>query len=339
MLRFRQSSENLRPNLLDVLSGTSSPEQVNALVRVSHAMAVTLLRLKRNSGLALVAQGISESDLAYDCIADLFRRDDGGMYIGLRAFFDGLDLADADDAEVLVYLRRLVSSAVNQGIFRMYNEVDPTLGKILRNIKLSIQGLRNFREMEVFGEPCIVPILCDPLDDRLPMDREELTRRLVVAVRGSERTPEMLAALSHLLRRQDEFTRVVPLITVALSIRDVYARKRLSPPVSAESSDHTANEELIAAVEKACSNVKTRWEVKYVGKGKIAPAMFESYFLAIREYLMVKLNGGGTEMSLSASLRKVAPQIDDAEYRRRHRARLEYLARIVQKQTAKEVQR
>jgi hypothetical protein len=339
MSRFRQSTENLRADLLAVLSGSPSPAQLKALVRTSHALALMLLRMKRSSGLARVSQGISESDLAYDCVADLFRRDEDGAFVGLRAYFGSLDLAGADDARVLVYLRRLVSSAVNQGIFRVYNEIDPTLGKILRNMKLSIQGLKNFTEVEVFGEPCISPILCDPLDDRLPFDRDELVRRLVVAVRGTEKTPEMLAALSHLLRRQDEFSRVVPLIVVALSFRDVYARKSIQPPVSSESDAQVTGEEVVSAVEKACSNVRAQTEVKYVGKGKISPDLFETYFAAIQEYLRIKLDGGGAEMSLFASLNRVAPHIGDAEYRLRHRARLEYLARIVQEQTLRQLER
>jgi hypothetical protein len=331
MTRSPHSAVGLRTSVLSVISERPTPVQIDSLVRTSHAIALMLIRAKQSRGLVLVSQGITDSDLAYDCIADLFRKDAEGVYTGLRAYFSSIDLDAADDPEILVYLRRLVSSAVNQGLFRVFNEIDPALGKIIRNIKLSVQGLRNFTESEIFGEPCITPILCDPLEERGHFDREELLRRLLTSVRGCEKVPEMLGALSNILRHQDEFSRYVPIVVVALAFKDVYQTKRLMPLVSVEVDAGLGDHDAVWAIDTACSDIKARVSSKYLRSGKVSVGLVDSYIMAVKAYLLNKLDGDDDGVTLYSSLNTVLVQMNRREYQRRHRARLEYLARIVRK--------
>jgi hypothetical protein len=323
--------DGLRKTVQSVIADSPTAAQVNTLVQSAHAIALMLIRSKQSRGLVLVSQGISDSDLAYDCIADLFRKNSEGVYAGLRAYFTSIDLDAADDPEVLVYLRRLVSSAVNQGLFRVFNEIDPALGKIIRNIKLSVQGLRNFTETEVFGELCITPILCDPLNELNQFDREELMRRLLTSVRGCEKVPEMLAALSNLVRRQHEFSRNVPIVVVALAIKDVYQTKRLMSPVSVDADAILGDHDAVWVIDTACSDIKARVSSKYLRSGKVSDGLVDSYFLAVKAYLLNKLDGNDDDVTLFSSLNTVLIQMNRREYQRRHRARLEYLARMVRR--------
>ena len=282
------------------------------------------IRTKQSAGLLLNLQGISDSDFAYDCIADLFRRDAEGAYFRLRAYFGSIDLETADDPEILVYLRRLASSAVNQGVFRAFNDCDPALGKIIRSIKISVQTLRNFTETEVFGESCIAPISCDHLEQLDLFDRTEVARQLSPTVRGNEKVPEMLAALSNVLRCQSTFSRNIPIVTAALAFRDVYLTKRLPFPVSLEMESELGIQDVVWATERACANVKAHVMSKYVGRGKVSAELFDSYFCAIREYLLNHVNGNGNGETLYSSLKTGLVQMTPEEYKRKHRSRLEY---------------
>ena len=69
----------------------------------------------------------SYRDLAYDCIAELFLQDDDGVPKVLRTYFNGLNVQELDEAEILIHLRRLIVARVNQELFRIFGEIDPSL--------------------------------------------------------------------------------------------------------------------------------------------------------------------------------------------------------------------
>jgi len=128
---------NLRENITAVMSGLHTRAQLNGFVSACHALALAFLRSKRSVGLLADAEGLKLPDLAYDCIADLFQKSESGDFVRIRAYFGGLDIDRVTDEELLTYLRRLVFSLVNQGVFRLYHEVDPPSAKS--------SGTSNFR--------------------------------------------------------------------------------------------------------------------------------------------------------------------------------------------------
>jgi hypothetical protein len=291
-----------------------------------------MLTRKRHVQLLLDKHGISLDDFAYDCIADLFRRSIDGSFAGVQAYFSSIDFSSADDAELLVHMRRLVSSAVNQRIFGALNEIDPSLGKIIRNIKLSIHSLRTFTETETFGEAGIVPVLCDPLEHLQQYDRRELAEEIAAYARGNEKMPGLLAALANVLRHQRRYSRSVPIVVVALAFRDVYECKQLPGPHSACIHIEPDMMEIALAVDKACALVKGRVKAKYVSSGKVSNLLLDSYLEAIGCYFKAKLDGDVSKATLQNTLQQVIGKVDLAEYQRVHRSRLEYLARQVQKE-------
>ncbi len=132
------------------------------VIAVCHAIACAFLKNTIIDGSTKqVYLGIQRNDVAYDCIADLFQKDEKGNYVKLQAFFNSLNIQSLSNQEILSHLRRIVSSRVNQGLFRIYQEAYPSLGKIIRNIKVSIQVVNNFNETERFGEIYISPIHCN----------------------------------------------------------------------------------------------------------------------------------------------------------------------------------
>ncbi|MBI5473448.1 MAG: hypothetical protein HY961_13980, partial [Ignavibacteriae bacterium] len=169
MSAHAKSLSGLRENLSAILEGSHTRTQLHTFVHHCNAIALTLIQSRIASGSIHVRRfGLEPCDIAFDAIADLFREDDHGNLVQINAYFESIDWRNAEDEALLIHLRRLVFARTNQGLFRMFQEIDPGLGKILRNTKLAIAALNTFVEMDHFGEPCIAPGLCDPLV-RLPM--------------------------------------------------------------------------------------------------------------------------------------------------------------------------
>jgi len=323
-------SKDLKENLLAVVNGTGTHRQLNHVVAVSHALAEAFLTSKRSIGTLGNMHGLNVSDLAYDSIADLFQRDERGSFRQLNSYFLGLPLESADNEEALVYLRRLVFSKVNHGVFRLLSEADPSLAKILRNVKQSMQALRIFEETERFGELCIVPSLCDPLEHLPAYERSELEADLLAVTTGDELIPEMLGKISRVMREECAHSRIVPLVTVGLVIRDVYERK-----LTRDSSDHYSDnpmhrQDITTLVAFCCDEVKKSVCEKYVGKGKISGEMFDTYFDVIGEELRNRYLGlDGEDSSLFELFRSRCPELTREGYLECHRNQLEYFLKLV----------
>jgi hypothetical protein len=275
---------------------------------------------------------MAPADIAYDCIADLFRRGESGALVHFTSYFEGIPIRQSSDDELLIHLRRLVFSAVNQSIFRLYNEIDPSLGKILRNIRISIQTLQNFAEIERFGENHIVPGLCDPLEQLLVPDRETLESALLPLTTGRENIPELLSRLSLYLRRQSCHSRIVSLVEVALAFRSVYTAKRDREEQTEQSDEELQKSDMRATIRWACGQVREQMRPAYVGKGKVTHEQFSQYIEAIGVYLIGKAGADGTgDLSLYECCLRATPSMGREEFRTVHRSRLEYLTRAVQK--------
>ncbi|MFQ5708624.1 MAG: hypothetical protein ACE5HO_14300 [bacterium] len=96
-------------------------------------------------------------DLALDCVAGLFMRNDRGEFIQLNKYFhhNSSCLEEMDDVEILVLLRRLVIKKTKQELSRIFKERDPEGAKIVRNIKVAIKSASDFGTFKEMGREYI----------------------------------------------------------------------------------------------------------------------------------------------------------------------------------------
>lgn len=340
MVDHAKLSKGLRESILAVIAGSYSAGELNRLIAVSHALAGSFLSSKSTHHSLRSMYGLTSSDLAFDCIADLFAQDSNGQYVQLHAYFAGLSLMTANDEEILAHLRRLVFSKVNQGIFRLYSEADPSLAKILRNIKLAIQSLKNFEEVERFGEPCIMPGLCDALIEKPAFEREELETRFFQMSDGDELIPELLSKLSLCLREQCERCRILPLVGVGLLFRSVYAKKELPQSDAEIADDLLLTKDAAAIIRKACEDVKLQMKGRYAGSEKVKAELFDLYIRVIQDEVCERFLGNdNSASSLFEGLQHRLPGLTKEEYSRNHRNRVEYLLKLVHRKAVKELKR
>ena len=322
----------LKAKLESLLGGAPAPADVRSVVRVAHAIAKVTLSRRIQSEPLVKFHGLDYNDLAYDCIADLFSRDDRGRYVALATYFTAFEFSSLTDEDVFFHIQRLVLRNVKQGVYRLYHQMDPQLGKILRNIKLSVQTLGLFREFDRLGDSCLAPASVDTLEHLPLMKTEELTYALLNTASGNEFVPELLSKTHRILCEQAERSRIVTLISLALAIRAFHEQK--SVPRLVEQSDGTDDVAIDSreAIRIACGELRARAEARYVRRGKVSPAMMETYFDVIEQGLHQRfVDHDGAEFQISETFLKLSPGISLVEYRKSHRSRLEYLARLTTK--------
>jgi hypothetical protein len=329
MSRYPHLLSGLRGCIRAALSERPPLTQVNLLIAKSHHLALAALYAKRSHNPMIVEHTLDLSDLAYDCIAELFRRDENEKLVCISTYFGSYDLDAATDEDLLAMLRRLVFSAVNQGLFRIYSAYDPSLGKVLRNVKLAVHAFGTFSEVDHLGEHCIVPAVCDPSSHLPLVDLETLQRELSTRVSGSERIPEVLSALARYLREQSEFSREAPLLRVALAIRWLYSAKRIASGEDGTSGDQTVETDVLLAIRAACAETMRSIGTPYLDRERVSEDLLGLYARAIEAYLTGKfVRSDG--VSIFETMRLFEPGLSRTGFNRKHRSRLEYLARQAQ---------
>lgn len=329
---FSPITLDLKPDLLAVLEWRCTTGQLNRFVHRCVSLAMELISRKWGARRLQEHLGLSEEDLAYDCIADLFSRDDAGRFEQLSAYFAGMVVEGLQAEDLLIALRRLVYSRVNHAMFRLYQDSDPAFSRILRNVKIALDALKQFDERDRFGESFIIPVLCETNEHLPPVDQSALESTLLANTTGSENVPVMMGKMAVILREQEASSRLVPIMTVASVIKSVYEIKNRPRVASHEEADPAGSEDTRILITQTCGSVKEKMRESYVGKKKVKPDEYDVYFRVIESRLVEKMAGmDGDATSYFDLLTSHVPRLTCEEYRRRHRARLEYLGSLVQK--------
>ena len=304
---------------------------MNAIVTMCQAIAEGALLRKGHLTHLIQVHGLNLHDLAFDTISDLFARDREGIFPVLNAYFAAHDLSTITDEEAYVLLQRLVLGRVRNGLFRLYGEMDPQLARILRNVKIASHGIGIFTEIDRPGETCLAPTLCDTNQHLPVVEIEQLSAWLAERTTGNEFIPELLGKLALILREQSTQSRIVPLLTIGLAIRALYEQKRTVVIGEHVTWIDDGAMDAALAIRQCCAALKVHTYPKYVDRGKVGPDVFDAYFRVIHEMLESRfLQNEGADFPLSECFQKHMPGIPMHEYRRTHRSRLEYLARLAQ---------
>jgi hypothetical protein len=327
-----QLIRDIRSKLEPVLGRSYSRQELNDFVVLCHALAVVAVRSRTKSLRYLTRfHFANESDIAYECISDLFRQDEHGHILQLKAYFEGIDTFRVTDEELLAHLRRLIFSKVNFGLYRVLNEADPVLGKILRNIKLATQTLQNFTIIDRFGEQCLAPTACPTLEHLPPPDQKEIEREFHRVADQKEHVPGLFAILSRFLRQQHEARRIVPVMSIALAIKSFYEHQSDSSTPQSTVLDELQTQDTCAVIAAACTAVRRETSRKYLNVKRVPTEDFGKYFEVIRQLLIDRIiERNGEDESLYDRLRRQMPDMTKQQYKTAHRARLEYLVRLTE---------
>jgi hypothetical protein len=335
--KHTQFLSRLQDSILALLDGDLKHEQVNFLVNAAQSLAVQLLSLKfiHRPGLRkMIAMDVR--DLGVDAIADLFERDEHNQLLHFKIYFSSVDAAALSREELLLHFRRLISSAVNQHVMHLFRDLDPGLGKIIRNIKLSVISHKTVIEIDRFDELCIAPIHAE-MNEHLPaLTQELLFQHLESQIKGNELIPGLLSILSRCLREQTEYSRIVPLIMVAIVFRDILVSKQSPIPENEENS--SASFETRDLVSRKITQIQESVGSIYSRNKHVNIETMTTYFAVIRDVLEAKMNSGdGVVRSLYDGMKTHEPKMSSSEYHKCHRSKLEYFYKLCREAIADEL--
>jgi hypothetical protein len=322
-----------------LLAEHPSNGDINEFIGHCQRIAVAYLRRRGRLGrLRLDQFDLTEDDLALDCLADLFRRDEEGAFVQLHAYARAVRYQELDAAGLEIAVRRLVFSAVNEGLFRRYRENDPVVGRFIRTLK---RHIKRHETLVLVRERASLQVAlrdAEPARLMLPqMPAEVLECYLHGSFDARTSVPSALAVLSELFETHPDYAPRIALSDLALSIRSVLVRRSAadSPDdeTASESLERTDMRELAGAhVERALEEVADDMRALYVERRSIPPALYGAYFRAIRDILTAQfVDGDEASVSFRSALDRYVGGLSSQEYRGQHQAVLEYLINLTKR--------
>lgn len=326
-----RTSTSLRAQLASVLSDSPLPSHIRGFIETCHAMAVVCLRGRlRSDNHHPSTTGLTIEDIAIDCLASLFERTTGGEFRLLRHYYEAARWDRLSDPELLSCTRRLVFSRVHQELCRLWKQGDPSLQKLLRNFKNALRTNHRLVIRRVghdawlfirtsVDEPVILP----------EMSAEYFEAHLAPRLQTGMSMRQVTGAVVTVLDEQGWYRKGLPLISVALGIRNCFVR--LGPPESEEKEDFPDDRRPL--LDAAVHTVQARMSSSYVGKGKVDSTTFTLYLRSAFDILhdqYILGNGDGRTFFDYWCIHR--PGTTREEYRRTHQGHLEYLVKLTKQE-------
>ena len=328
-------ADGLREIIATIVEGVPTHHQVRDLAVRCHTIASVFLR-HRVSALSLDRRFHipTVSDLAYDCIAELFRSDISGSLPQFKRFFGSMDYRAASNEALLSHLHRLVFSSAQQGLVRIYSDADRSLARILRGLRGALRAHGMFTLIDRFGEQYLVPLTCEPREHLPEIDHHQLEAMLFGGGASGNSIPDLLERLVHILKDDRVHCRMVSLLTVALAIKSLYRNGDIRH-VDEEGQSFLLTDSL-AIIRRACREILQRMRSSYVVRKAVPQRTYEFYGQVVEESVVARLTGEfAGEVSLYERLASRLPGLTREEYSREHRSRLEYLTRLAEELSKK----
>jgi len=334
-----------------ICAGTYTSTELVQFVNLLQKAALSYLRYQELSGkrIALVRQDREElEDLAVDCVAELFMRDENGAFVQLRKYFgQKLEELGDNDAEMMLQVRRLVVKKTKQELSRIFRERDPEGAKVVRNIKVAV---RNSKELTWFREMgrefiCYAPNggprdrvypHCPPLRRNCPPFPEEM---LCMQFHGVSHPRDSVSAsikkLLALAEADASYQNYLSVDVVARIIRvarnemfreTVGGEKRTATPL-----DHLQLEEIRIAKEQVIRRIRQKLDRTYLQGGKIGKEKAAIYCDALVDVLDDLVEDRRPE-SYFRLLKDRMPMLTQKQYRSEERTIFEYLAKVAKRE-------
>jgi hypothetical protein len=276
--------------------------------------------------------GMTVDDLAMDVIADLFGRDEHGRFSQLANYFESIAWHEQSEEYLHAATRRLVMSQVTEGLFYRHQEHDPGLGRIIRNLKRSLDGHPELVLTKRLSRPWIM-VLGELNTDSgaRPLMPPEFLEAYLASAGPARDTPDLLRRLAEILRHQSVYRKSVPLTLVAQAVRAANVHLEPDASVSHQMPRAYQKEDVIALVSRCVELTHQSLKSTYVDTNKVDRNVYLLYVRAVHNRILYEVGAGShdnpCETNFEALCAVMAPLSRDA-YTRDHRAIFEYMMRV-----------
>ncbi len=319
----------IKATLNHIFDNQNQHQATNHLVHICFKIALAYIHHRLRKGSLVDYQfGISNEDLALDCIAELYQRDDKGRFTVLEQYFESSNWHALSEEELKIALRRLVFSKVNEGLFRSYREEDPNLAKIIRNIK---EAAKQDKRVNLVRSREANWLVVGPVDaeiNHLPLAPVELLEAFLLSVVcNTSNTYKAVSSFADFVDAHPHYCNGYPMSAFAQVLRTSYIGR-----VVPEAQTHEVSYEPIEienAIQRAVSHVRNSLIDSYVRGGKLSFALFDNYVNAV--YKILKSTFTLYPESIDSqfeALQTMMPGLSKDVYMSKHRNIMQYLFKL-----------
>lgn len=320
--------QHQRDIILGAINGDSTKEA--ELIKLCSSIAQAYLKTKyQKHSFLFKLNSLSIEDFAMDCIAELFEKREGTLIVFKKWESERKYLAK--ESEFSIHLRKLVCRKVNDHIFRMYNEYDPSLGKIIRNLKRGItSGDVEGIEISKNGK-CIQ--LTEITNSQEVFSYEFLRIKLAKEFKKVSSITDVLRQLRGIFEIYEELSPSIEITSLGLMIRELFSTLQFEEePSFARATTELEEAEIQQTIDKAIEKTKKELFATYVLKDKISEGDFSGYFMTVRNILVADFKENEhSGKSYFEHYNFIFGQINKEIYRSEHRKYLEYFVKITRK--------
>lgn len=328
----------LRLPLQELLRGSINEARLSKLVQISRAICQSHLQYMRPSVLRLALhQGLTITDLAYDCIAEAFTRDADNRFLFIRNFADSLhaSLELTPDHELFLAFKSFLTRIADAQLARLYAQADPAGAKIHRNIREALKRSACFCLPKDFCGLVLIPTKADSLENLEPYPADSLERSFLERAHNCHTIPQLLNILYEIVINQSEYRRTITLIDVVHLFKKIYLE---SAEIYRDAEEHINTDTLSESeIERIHADVqlvlKEKIVITYLARGKLDRRQAEAMFDALGEMMRGWYSCDASESNLYDCLRRHIT-IDEETYEQTLRTKMEYLVKIARQEFA-----
>jgi len=311
-------------------------DAIHRLCKLYQQMAVSYLRMKVKSHSYLYQFYPKLEDLAHDCIADLFDSREGHIS-KLRNYYEDIPISEAEESLLFTKTRQLVFSKVNDGIFENYRKVDPSLSKIIRNLKHTLvhrlvpkASFDEERREIVFGPKSYKP--------QIPV--ELLQIKMASCISSVNNSIRAIEALSEILEKEEDYEPRVQLIAFALSLRKLNVLLEQQEDITTGQGD-IFQKSFIEDILNSCMNrLKPALIHSYVDSGKMGIQTLNNYLQVVHSILIHEFIRENTNAETQYEhFCSVFGETNRREYREYHRFYIEYMVKKIRSEFVGDVRK
>ena len=344
-------SKKLRSIIQSICSGEYSPGELVDFIDVSQKIAISYLKYQESLGKNIKPKNIEGlnnlEDIAIDCIAGLFMRNDLGEFVQLKRYFT--PLLENDDAEddqyILLMLRRLVVKKTKQELSRIFRERDPEGAKIIRNIRVAI---RNSDILCVFREMGREFVYLSPLGEKSKIIRkshEEIHERTLSFLFSDVYNPNdsvsaMMKKMLSIVEENKEYKNYLAIDTIACIIRNFTFNQYSDINHGGVDNSSPLNDlhyqEINEINNSVIKDIHSKIRLQYVNKNKLDNNKASIYFKAISDFVQDLTHEKECDSNFKY-LKRYIPHLSQQIYRDEERSIFEYLIKVTRKSLRKKL--
>jgi hypothetical protein len=327
MSKVNSQIADIKDLILSVIEENPQNEKLFSFINLCHKIAIAYLRIKKKSESYYINNfGMSIKDIAWDAIPELFKRNEEGRFYELKEYFDKNDIKIKSDVDIWILLRRIIFSVVNHHLYRLNKIFDPSLGKIIRNIKLHVRNDSSLEMSEFLGTTIVHPKNYNTSNNHLPeIQPEFLESEFLSAVTKLNSLPDMLHVLNSILLESENYRKTFPLVETALLIRKAFAMNQIFESKNND-IDSISKDSLEILINDSLRSIEQKIK-SYIKKSKVDHYLGEIYLKAIKEILKNKYSEDENTDSYFNILKRYLPELKKEVYLHEHREIIEYLAK------------